>query len=344
MDFVIAETNDFVGEALIGLEVCQELGLPAHGHLRQRAAREDLRRLRLRRGLQDAGRRRRGGRRAELLARARRRCCRCWSGSARRSTSRSPPSRCPTGPRPRRRLSSRSRPTDGRAPVPDPARAVPVHALRDGRLRPPRARDRRRVHRHLLRRRAAPRPRDGRGAGPRRRRPAATRPRSSSTRSSARAAGTSRWAAGTRSDARYGGWSMSHVDLHLHLLPGVDDGPDDEAASLAHAARLARDGVYEATVTPHIGHPWFPLEIATIPERTQRAPGRARRRRHRPEAAPRRRDLPPAATVARRGRAGRHRPRPGRRALGPARGARSPASTRPTSPPAPTSASRASGC
>jgi betaine-homocysteine S-methyltransferase len=29
VDFVIAETNDYVGEALIGLEVCQELGLPA---------------------------------------------------------------------------------------------------------------------------------------------------------------------------------------------------------------------------------------------------------------------------------------------------------------------------
>jgi betaine-homocysteine S-methyltransferase len=29
VDFVIAETNDYVGEALIGLEVCQELGLPS---------------------------------------------------------------------------------------------------------------------------------------------------------------------------------------------------------------------------------------------------------------------------------------------------------------------------
>src|SRR4051812_47346705 len=29
VDFVIAETNDYVGEALIGLEVCQDLGLPA---------------------------------------------------------------------------------------------------------------------------------------------------------------------------------------------------------------------------------------------------------------------------------------------------------------------------
>ena len=29
IDFVIAETNDYLGEALIGLEVCRELGLPA---------------------------------------------------------------------------------------------------------------------------------------------------------------------------------------------------------------------------------------------------------------------------------------------------------------------------
>jgi len=29
VDFVIAETNDYLGEALVGLEVCHELGLPA---------------------------------------------------------------------------------------------------------------------------------------------------------------------------------------------------------------------------------------------------------------------------------------------------------------------------
>ena len=62
---------------------------------------------------------------------------------------------------------------------------------------------------------------------------------------------------------------MSHVDLHLHLLPGVDDGPRDEAASLTHAARLADGGVHEATVTPHVGHPWFPLDVFTIPERVR---------------------------------------------------------------------------
>ncbi len=62
---------------------------------------------------------------------------------------------------------------------------------------------------------------------------------------------------------------MSHVDLHLHLLPGVDDGPPDEAASLAHAERLARDGVHEATVTPHVGHPEFRLDVTTIFDRTR---------------------------------------------------------------------------
>jgi protein-tyrosine phosphatase len=60
-----------------------------------------------------------------------------------------------------------------------------------------------------------------------------------------------------------------HVDLHLHLLPGVDDGPPDEAAALEHAARLARDGVHEATATPHVGHPDYPLDVATIAPRTR---------------------------------------------------------------------------
>ncbi len=62
---------------------------------------------------------------------------------------------------------------------------------------------------------------------------------------------------------------MPHVDLHLHLLPGVDDGPADEAASLVHAERLARAGVREATVTPHVGHPDYALDLTTIAERTR---------------------------------------------------------------------------
>jgi protein-tyrosine phosphatase len=45
---------------------------------------------------------------------------------------------------------------------------------------------------------------------------------------------------------------MDHVDLHFHLLPGVDDGPADLPASLelARAAREAGTGAIVAT--PHV--------------------------------------------------------------------------------------------
>ncbi len=59
---------------------------------------------------------------------------------------------------------------------------------------------------------------------------------------------------------------MSYVDLHLHLLPGVDDGAPDEAGALIHARRLAAEGVRDVTVTPHVNRYW-PLEIATVPRR-----------------------------------------------------------------------------
>jgi protein-tyrosine phosphatase len=60
---------------------------------------------------------------------------------------------------------------------------------------------------------------------------------------------------------------MRAVDLHLHLLPGVDDGSRDEAAALDHARLLVADGVAEATVTPHVSRD-VALDVATIAERT----------------------------------------------------------------------------
>ena len=68
-DFILSETNDYVGEALIGVEVIREHGLPAVVTF---ASSEDAndRRVRLRRGVQAARGRRRRRRRAELLARA----------------------------------------------------------------------------------------------------------------------------------------------------------------------------------------------------------------------------------------------------------------------------------
>lgn len=41
------------------------------------------------------------------------------------------------------------------------------------------------------------------------------------------------------------------IDLHLHLLPGVDDGPETLDESLALARALVEVGVHRAVVTPH---------------------------------------------------------------------------------------------
>ena len=41
-------------------------------------------------------------------------------------------------------------------------------------------------------------------------------------------------------------------DLHVHLLPGLDDGPGDESEAVALAADLAADGVRRVATTPHL--------------------------------------------------------------------------------------------
>jgi protein-tyrosine phosphatase len=63
---------------------------------------------------------------------------------------------------------------------------------------------------------------------------------------------------------------MAFADLHLHLLPGLDDGPANLLESLEHAHRLIAHGVEEAVVTPHVGHPAFAVSVAEIPRRTHR--------------------------------------------------------------------------
>ena len=45
---------------------------------------------------------------------------------------------------------------------------------------------------------------------------------------------------------------MAYVDLHFHLLPGVDDGPDDMDASLELARAAVDDGTGTVVVTPHV--------------------------------------------------------------------------------------------
>ena len=42
------------------------------------------------------------------------------------------------------------------------------------------------------------------------------------------------------------------IDLHSHLLPGIDDGSKDLAMSLAMARVAAADGISTIACTPHI--------------------------------------------------------------------------------------------
>ncbi len=58
---------------------------------------------------------------------------------------------------------------------------------------------------------------------------------------------------------------MSYVDLHCHLLPGLDDGAATMAATLAHAARLEAAGVREVACTPHVKSNEFPrIDLITL--------------------------------------------------------------------------------
>ena len=47
------------------------------------------------------------------------------------------------------------------------------------------------------------------------------------------------------------GHMRTGVELHFHLLPGVDDGPTDLATALELARAAVRDGTRLVTCTPH---------------------------------------------------------------------------------------------
>lgn len=52
------------------------------------------------------------------------------------------------------------------------------------------------------------------------------------------------------------------IDLHAHLLPGVDDGAASEQDSLAMYDLARRDGTATVVLTPHQRHPRWPNEDA----------------------------------------------------------------------------------
>jgi protein-tyrosine phosphatase len=51
---------------------------------------------------------------------------------------------------------------------------------------------------------------------------------------------------------------MSYVDLHCHLLPGIDDGAATLDEALTHARRLDAEGVRDVACTPHVKSDLFP--------------------------------------------------------------------------------------
>jgi protein-tyrosine phosphatase len=60
--------------------------------------------------------------------------------------------------------------------------------------------------------------------------------------------------------------SMNRNDLHIHVLPGVDDGPADLGEALALAADAVADGTTLAVTTPHI-RPGYVTDVTELPDR-----------------------------------------------------------------------------
>lgn len=56
------------------------------------------------------------------------------------------------------------------------------------------------------------------------------------------------------------------IDLHCHLLPGVDDGPADISESLAMCRRAVEQGTTHAVTTPHIHVGRWDNSVAAIAE------------------------------------------------------------------------------
>jgi protein-tyrosine phosphatase len=59
---------------------------------------------------------------------------------------------------------------------------------------------------------------------------------------------------------------MNRHDVHLHVLPGVDDGPADLGEALALAADAVADGTTVAVATPHI-RPGYVTDVSELPGR-----------------------------------------------------------------------------
>ena len=163
VDFVIAETNDYLGEALIGLEVCHELGLPAmvtFASVHPTSTYDGYPYVEACRRAADAGATivglncSRGPQTMKpLLAEIR-------AGVDAPIAAQPVPYRTSDATPAFESLTT----TEGEPSLSSTARALLLHTVRDGGIRRLGPTRRHSLHRHLLRRRPAPRSRHGRGA------------------------------------------------------------------------------------------------------------------------------------------------------------------------------------
>jgi protein-tyrosine phosphatase len=71
---------------------------------------------------------------------------------------------------------------------------------------------------------------------------------------------------------------MSHVEIHFHLLPGVDDGPANLEESVELAAAAVADGTRTIVTTPHV-HPLHITDPEEIRDRVHELTARLQRER-----------------------------------------------------------------
>src|SRR4051812_46405894 len=66
--------------------------------------------------------------------------------------------------------------------------------------------------------------------------------------------------------------TMSYVDLHCHILPGIDDGARTLQDTVAFARKLQADDVLDVACTPHVRRAVFPrLDVSTLARRREAA-------------------------------------------------------------------------
>ncbi len=61
--------------------------------------------------------------------------------------------------------------------------------------------------------------------------------------------------------------SAAVIDLHSHVLPGIDDGPADQDGSLALIRAAAADGTDTLAATPHLRHDFPSVHLREIASR-----------------------------------------------------------------------------